>query len=73
MNASTSARAVSTSWLSDRSRQRARYARITPIERNELAYLIQEHLGREVVISNRPPRTADPNRTGECLLRGSRD
>ena len=63
---------VTTSWLSDRSRQRARRARITPIERNELAYLIQQHLGREVVISNKPPPTTDTNREGQGSLRGPR-
>jgi restriction system protein len=46
---------VTTSWLSDRSRQRARAQRIITIEHGELLYLIQEHLNRKVVISNRPP------------------
>jgi restriction system protein len=46
---------VTTSWLSDRSRQRARAQRIMTIERNELVYLIEKHLGRKVVISNTPP------------------
>lgn len=48
---------VTTSWLSARSRQRARAQRITTIERNELAYLIEEHLDQKVVISNKPPRS----------------
>ena len=47
---------VTTSWLSDRSRQRARAQRITTIEGGALASLIEQHLGRKVVISIRPPR-----------------
>jgi restriction system protein len=46
---------VTTSWLSDRSRQRARAQRIHTIEHRELVHLIQKHFNREVVISNRPP------------------
>jgi len=47
---------VTTSWLSARSRLRARAQRITTIERNELAFLLEKHLGRKVVISNKPPQ-----------------
>lgn len=47
---------VTTSWLIDRSRQRARAQRIITIERNELVYLIEQHLDRKVVISNQLPR-----------------
>ena len=47
---------VTTSWLSDRSRQRARAKRIVTIERNQLAYLIEKHLNRKIVISNELPR-----------------
>jgi restriction system protein len=47
---------VTTSWLSDRSRQRARAQRIATIEGGTLASLIEQHLGRKVVISTRPPR-----------------
>lgn len=46
---------VTTSWLSDRSRQRARARRIATIEGGALASLIEQHLGRKVVISTRPP------------------
>jgi restriction system protein len=46
---------VTTSWLSPRSRQRARGQRIHTIERNELAALIKKHLGVDVVISNSVP------------------
>ncbi|MFB9741012.1 restriction endonuclease [Pseudonocardia sulfidoxydans] len=49
---------VTTSWLSDRSRQRAQVQRIRVIDRDELGALIQEHLNRKVVISTRPPRRA---------------
>jgi restriction system protein len=47
---------VTTSWLSDRSRQRARAQRITTIEGGALAGLIEQYLGRKVVISTRPPK-----------------
>lgn len=47
---------VTTSWLSDRSRQRARDQRIITIEGSHLRFLIEEHLGRKVVISNQLPR-----------------
>lgn len=47
---------VTTSWLSDRSRQRARAQRITTIEGGTLASLIEQHLGKKVVISTKPPR-----------------
>lgn len=46
---------VTTSWLSPRSRQRARGQRIFTIERNQLASMIKELLGFEVLISNKPP------------------
>lgn len=46
---------VTTSWLSPRSRKRARDLRIFTIERNELAALIKELLGFDVLISNSPP------------------
>lgn len=47
---------VTTSWLSDRSRQRARAQRIATIEGGTLASLIEQHLGKKVVISTKPPR-----------------
>ena len=47
---------VTTSWLSDRARQRARAQRIRTIEGAELIGLIRQHLGRDVLISVRPPR-----------------
>ncbi|ODU00837.1 MAG: hypothetical protein ABS81_22350 [Pseudonocardia sp. SCN 72-86] len=47
---------VTTSWLSGRSRQRAKNQRITIIERDALGALILEHLNRKVVISTKPPR-----------------
>ncbi|WP_344253256.1 restriction endonuclease [Pseudonocardia hydrocarbonoxydans] len=46
---------VTTSWLSPRSRQRARGQRIHTIERNQLAAMIKDLLGFDVVISNTPP------------------
>ena len=46
---------VTTSWLSDRSRQRARAQRIVTFEGSNLIYLIEKHLNRKVVISTRPP------------------
>jgi restriction system protein len=46
---------VTTSWLSDRSRQRARAQRIMTFEGSNLIYLIEKHLNRKVVISTRPP------------------
>lgn len=46
---------VTTSWLSPRSRQRARGQRIHTIERNQLASMIKELLGYDVLISNSPP------------------
>ncbi|GAA1195130.1 hypothetical protein GCM10009608_33220 [Pseudonocardia alaniniphila] len=46
---------VTTSWLSPRSRQRARSQRIHTIERNQLASMIKKLLGIDVVISNEPP------------------
>lgn len=46
---------VTTSWLSPRSRQRARGQRIHTIERNQLASMIKDLLGFEVLISNTPP------------------
>lgn len=46
---------VTTSWLSNRSRQRARAQRITTIGGGALASLIEQHPGRKVVISTRPP------------------
>lgn len=46
---------VTTSWLSPRSRQRARGQRIHTIERNQLASMINDLLGFEVLISNTPP------------------
>ena len=48
---------VTTSWLSPRSRQRAREQRIHVIEREELASMISTLLDREVVISNSRPKT----------------
>lgn len=47
---------VTTSWLSDRSRQRARAQRIVTFEGSELIYLIEKYLHRKVVISTRPPK-----------------
>jgi restriction system protein len=47
---------VTTSWLSDRSRQRARAQRIVTFEGSNLIYLIEKHLNRKVVISTRPPK-----------------
>lgn len=46
---------VTTSWLSDRSRRRARAKNIVTIQNAELVGLIEKHLGRKVVISVRPP------------------
>jgi restriction system protein len=46
---------VTTSWLSPRSRQRARGQRIHTIERNQLAAMIKDLLGFDVVISSTPP------------------
>jgi restriction system protein len=46
---------VTTSWLSPRSRQRARGQRIHTIERNQLASMIKDLLGYDVLISNSPP------------------
>jgi len=46
---------VTTSWLSPRSRQRARRLRIHTIERNQLAALVKDLLGIDIVISNEPP------------------
>jgi restriction system protein len=46
---------VTTSWLSPRSRQRARSLRIHTMERNELAALVKDLLGIDIVISNTPP------------------
>jgi restriction system protein len=46
---------VTTSWLSPRSRQRARSLRIHTIERNQLAALVKDLLGIDIVISNEPP------------------
>lgn len=42
---------VTTSWLSDRSRQRARAQRIQIIDGAELPALIQQYLGRRVVVA----------------------
>ena len=50
---------VTTSWLSPRSRQRARSLRIHTIERNQLAAMIKELLGIDIVISNEPPAYRD--------------
>ena len=50
---------VTTSWLSPRSRQRARGQRIFTLERNQLAAKIKELLGIDVVISNQPPAYRD--------------
>jgi restriction system protein len=50
---------VTTSWLSDKARQSARAQRIRTIEHAELTSLIKQHLGREVLISNSPPRRGD--------------
>jgi hypothetical protein len=46
---------VTTSWLSPRSRQRARGQRIFTIERNQLAAMIKDLLGYDVLISNSLP------------------
>lgn len=46
---------VTTSWLSDRSRQRARAQHVVTFEGSNL-YLIEKHLNRKVVISARPPK-----------------
>ncbi|MCY7343486.1 MAG: restriction endonuclease [Pseudonocardia sp.] len=54
---------VTTSWLSPRSRQRARGQRIHTIERNQLASMIKDLLGFDVVISNTPPSSRA--RTGD--------
>jgi restriction system protein len=50
---------VTTSGLSPRSRQRARSLRIHTIERNQLAAMIKQLLGVDVVISNQPPAYRD--------------
>jgi restriction system protein len=50
---------VTTSWLSPRSRQRARSLRIHTIERNQLAAMIKGLLGIDIVISNEPPAYRD--------------
>ena len=47
---------VTTSWLSDRSRQRARAQRIVTFEGSNLVCLIEKHLHRKVVISTKPPK-----------------
>ena len=46
---------VTTSWLSDRSRQRARAQRIVTFEGTNLIYLMEKYLDLKVVISTRPP------------------
>lgn len=55
---------VTTSWLSPRSRQRARGQRIYTIERNQLASMIKDLLGYDVVISNTPPSSRTSNSDG---------
>lgn len=55
---------VTTSWLSPRSRQRARGQRIHTIERNQLASMIKSLLGFDVVISNTPPSSRTRNGDG---------
>ena len=55
---------VTTSWLRPRSRQRARGQRIFTIERNQLASMIKELLGIDVVISKTPPANRSRNGSG---------
>jgi hypothetical protein len=50
---------VTTSWLSPRSRQRARSQRIHTIERNQLAAMVKDLLGFDIVISNALPAYQD--------------
>ena len=50
---------VTTSWLSPRSRQRARSLRIHTIERNQLAAMVKTLLGFDIIISNEPPAYHD--------------
>lgn len=51
----THAYLVTTSWFSDRTRQRGIDRRVRTMEGPELCALIKEHLGRDVLISARPP------------------
>ena len=64
---------VTTSWLSPRSRQRARGQRIFTLERNELAAKIKELLGIDVVISNQPPAYRDGGIRPRRLKQSTRD
>jgi hypothetical protein len=63
---------VTTSWLSPRSRQRARSLRIHTIERNQLASMIKDLLGVDVVISNQPPAEHGHKATPPHRSRSSR-
>ncbi|KXK62705.1 restriction endonuclease [Micromonospora rosaria] len=50
---------VTTSWFTPRSWQKAReHGRIELIDGNRLTYLIKEHLGKDVLIGIKRPRTA---------------
>ncbi|MBQ1076078.1 restriction endonuclease [Micromonospora sp. C31] len=63
---------VTTSWFTPRSWQKAReHGRIELIDGNRLTYLIKEHLGKDVLIGIKRPRTATTGPDGASAATAS--